>query len=130
MFWTGGWNPRRWGGRCERGNTRAVAPSGRPTHDTQVYVLDRRMEPVPIGVSGEIWVASQSMSRGYHLRPDLTSEKFLPNPFGAPGTRLYRTGDLGRTLPHGPLEFPARIDPQVNIPGARIALGEIDTDWG
>ncbi len=116
--------------RCERGNTRAVAPIGRPTHDTQVYVLDGRMEPVPIGVTGELWVASQSMARGYHLRPGLTAEKFLPNPFGAPGTRLYRTGDLGRTLPDGTLEFLGRIDHQVKIRGVRIELGEIETALG
>jgi amino acid adenylation domain-containing protein len=116
--------------RCERENTKAIAPIGRPTHDTQVYILDRRMEPVPIGVTGEIWVASQSMARGYHLRPDLTAEKFLPNPFGAPGTRLYRTGDLGRTLPDGVREFLGRIDHQVKIRGVRIELGEIETALG
>ncbi len=116
--------------RCERGNTRAVAPIGRPTHDTQVYVLDGRMEPVPIGVTGELWVASQSMARGYHLRPGLTAEKFLPNPFGTPGTRLYRTGDLGRTLSDGTLEFLGRIDHQVKIRGVRIELGEIESTLG
>jgi acyl carrier protein len=104
------------------------APSiGRPVDNTRVYVLDPRGGPVPIGVSGELYIGGEAIARGYLDRPAFTAERFLPDPFAAiPGDRMYRTGDLVRFLRGGDIEFLGRIDNQVKIRGYRIELGEIE----
>ncbi|MEJ2633926.1 MAG: amino acid adenylation domain-containing protein, partial [Calditrichia bacterium] len=102
-------------------------PIGRAIDNVQIYLLDSYSNLVPPGVSGELCIGGAGLGRGYLNRPDLTAEKFIPNPFAnTPGERLYRTGDLARYLPNGELEFEGRIDHQVKIRGFRVELGEID----
>lgn len=101
---------------------------GRPIANFELYILDSNLEPVPVGVPGELCVGGIGLARGYLRRPDLTAEKFIPNPFSKePGSRLYRTGDLVKYLPDGNIEFLGRIDQQVKLRGFRIELGEIET---
>jgi amino acid adenylation domain-containing protein/non-ribosomal peptide synthase protein (TIGR01720 family) len=100
---------------------------GRPIDNVQIYILDRYLQPVPIGVPGELHIASVGLAKGYLNRPNLTDEKFIPNPFSnEPGSRLYKTGDNARYLLDGNIEFLGRIDHQVKIRGFRIELGEIE----
>ncbi len=102
-------------------------PIGRPIANTVARVVNARGELVPIGATGELWIGGAGVARGYLDRPDLTAEKFIADPFGAPGDRLYRSGDLVRWLPEGVLEFVGRADGQIKLRGHRIEIGEIET---
>ncbi|MFD3212785.1 amino acid adenylation domain-containing protein [Pseudomonas sp. LR_7] len=105
----------------------AIAPIGRPIDNVRALVLDGQLQPCPAGTPGELYIGGAGLARGYHQRPALTAERFVPNPFAADGSRLYRSGDLTRRATDGTLEYLSRIDHQVKIRGLRIELGEIES---
>jgi amino acid adenylation domain-containing protein len=108
-----------------------IVPIGKPISNVEVYILDGHLNPVPVGVTGEICVGGIGLARGYHNRPAQTAKAFIPHPFGdQPGARLYSTGDLARYLPDGTIDFLGRRDSQVKIRGFRVELGEIEAMLG
>ncbi|TRU45399.1 MAG: non-ribosomal peptide synthetase [Microcystis aeruginosa Ma_QC_Ca_00000000_S207] len=108
-------------------STATTIPIGKAIANTQIYLLDKNLQPVPIGVVGELHIGGAGLAKGYLNRPELTQEKFIPNPLSNyPDSRLYKTGDLARYLPDGNIEYVGRIDNQVKIRGFRIELGEIE----
>jgi amino acid adenylation domain-containing protein len=111
--------------KCQRESGDRIVPIGKPVANTQIYILDREMQPVPSGAVGEIHIGGVQVARGYLARPELTAEKFVLNPFG--DGRLYKTGDLGRHRNDGAIEYLGRSDHQVKLRGFRVELGEIES---
>ena len=116
-----------WSAVCRVGATPASVSIGRPIANTQMYILDSHFNPAPVGVAGELHIGGDGLARGYVNHPEVTAERFLPNPFsGRQGDRLYRTGDLARYRPDGSIEWLRRVDHQIKLRGFRIELGEIE----
>ncbi len=113
---------------CEPNTSRTTVPIGKPVWNTQLYILDANLKPTPLGIPGELHIGGRQLARGYLKRPELTKEKFIPDPFSKePGARLYKTGDLAKYLPDGNIEYLGRLDFQVKLRGFRIELGEIES---
>jgi acyl carrier protein len=112
---------------CHRDDDGRSVPIGRPIANTQIHILDRHMNPVPIGIAGELHIGGVGLARGYLNNPVLTEEKFVPSPFGEKaGARLYKTGDLARYWADGTIEYLGRMDTQIKLRGFRVELGEIE----